>query len=128
MVTLALGDRVRQGTDLYRAEWQGAADAIPLMGASRHVVVADSDEAGAGARPPGLRALAPLDGQAVGRARHRLSARRPLAARMGRGRGEAMAAPVRPPRYGGSSSASRPRAGSATSSRRWRSAISRWRR
>jgi alkanesulfonate monooxygenase SsuD/methylene tetrahydromethanopterin reductase-like flavin-dependent oxidoreductase (luciferase family) len=44
MVTLALGDRVRQVTDLYRAEWRGAADAIPLMGVSRHIVVADSDE------------------------------------------------------------------------------------
>ena len=44
MVTLALGDRVRQVTDLYRSEWQGGADAIPLMGISRHIVVADSDE------------------------------------------------------------------------------------
>jgi len=45
MVTLALGERVRQVTDLYRAEWQGSPDAIPLIGVSRHVLVADSDEA-----------------------------------------------------------------------------------
>ena len=45
MVTLALGDRVRQATDLYRAEWRGAAEAIPCMGVSRHIVVADSDAA-----------------------------------------------------------------------------------
>jgi alkanesulfonate monooxygenase SsuD/methylene tetrahydromethanopterin reductase-like flavin-dependent oxidoreductase (luciferase family) len=52
MVTLALGERVRQATDLYRAEWQGAPEAMPLMGVSRHVVVADSDaEARALARP-----------------------------------------------------------------------------
>jgi alkanesulfonate monooxygenase SsuD/methylene tetrahydromethanopterin reductase-like flavin-dependent oxidoreductase (luciferase family) len=52
MVTLALGERVRQATDLYRAEWQGAADDLPLIGVSRHVVVADSDaEARALARP-----------------------------------------------------------------------------
>jgi len=44
MVTLALGERVRQGTDLYRSEWQGAPEAIPLMGVSRHIVVAPSDE------------------------------------------------------------------------------------
>ena len=46
MVTLALGERVRQATDLYRSEWQGEPEAIPLMGVSRHIVVADSDEAG----------------------------------------------------------------------------------
>jgi alkanesulfonate monooxygenase SsuD/methylene tetrahydromethanopterin reductase-like flavin-dependent oxidoreductase (luciferase family) len=52
MVTLALGERVRQGTDLYRAEWHGAPEAIPFMGVSRHIVVADSDEqARALARP-----------------------------------------------------------------------------
>jgi alkanesulfonate monooxygenase SsuD/methylene tetrahydromethanopterin reductase-like flavin-dependent oxidoreductase (luciferase family) len=52
MVTLALGERVRAGTDLYRAEWQGAAETLPLMGVSRHVVVAASDaEARALARP-----------------------------------------------------------------------------
>ena len=45
MVTLALGERVRQATDLYRSEWQGVPDEIPLMGVSRHIVVADSDEA-----------------------------------------------------------------------------------
>ncbi|KRA80403.1 LLM class flavin-dependent oxidoreductase [Altererythrobacter sp. Root672] len=44
MVTLALGERVRQGTELYRSEWQGAADAIPLMGVSRHILVAPTDE------------------------------------------------------------------------------------
>lgn len=43
MVTLALGERVRQATDLYRAEWRGMLEAIPLMGVSRHIVVADSD-------------------------------------------------------------------------------------
>ncbi len=32
MVTLALGERVRQATDLYRAEWQGAPEAMPLIG------------------------------------------------------------------------------------------------
>ena len=52
MVTLALGERVRQATDLYRAEWQGAPEAIPMMGVSRHIVVADRDEdAKALARP-----------------------------------------------------------------------------
>jgi alkanesulfonate monooxygenase SsuD/methylene tetrahydromethanopterin reductase-like flavin-dependent oxidoreductase (luciferase family) len=45
MVTLALGERVRQATDLYRSEWAGAPGDIPLMGVSRHIVVADSDEA-----------------------------------------------------------------------------------
>ena len=44
MVTLATGERVRQVTDLYRSEWNGAAEAIPMMGVSRHIVVADSDE------------------------------------------------------------------------------------
>jgi alkanesulfonate monooxygenase SsuD/methylene tetrahydromethanopterin reductase-like flavin-dependent oxidoreductase (luciferase family) len=52
MVTLALGERVRQVTDLYRAEWQGAPEAMPLMGVSRHIVVAGTDEeARALARP-----------------------------------------------------------------------------
>lgn len=52
MVTLALGERVRQATDLYRSEWAGAPEAIPLMGVSRHIVVAPSDaEAAALARP-----------------------------------------------------------------------------
>jgi alkanesulfonate monooxygenase SsuD/methylene tetrahydromethanopterin reductase-like flavin-dependent oxidoreductase (luciferase family) len=52
MVTLALGERVRQATDLYRSEWSGAPNAIPLMGVSRHIVVADSDaDALALARP-----------------------------------------------------------------------------
>ncbi len=44
MVTLALGERVRQATDLYRSEWQGAPEQLPLMGVSRHIVVAPSDE------------------------------------------------------------------------------------
>jgi alkanesulfonate monooxygenase SsuD/methylene tetrahydromethanopterin reductase-like flavin-dependent oxidoreductase (luciferase family) len=52
MVTLALGERVREITDLYRSEWQGAPEDLPLMGVSRHIVVADSDEeAKALARP-----------------------------------------------------------------------------
>jgi len=52
MVTLALDERVHQGTDLYRSEWQGAPEDIPLMGVSRHIVVAASDdEARALARP-----------------------------------------------------------------------------
>jgi len=52
MVTLALGERVRQATDLYRSEWTGAPEAMPLIGVSRHVVVAESDaEAKAVARP-----------------------------------------------------------------------------
>jgi alkanesulfonate monooxygenase SsuD/methylene tetrahydromethanopterin reductase-like flavin-dependent oxidoreductase (luciferase family) len=44
MVTLALGERVRQLTDIYRSEWHGAPEAIPMMGISRHIVVADSDK------------------------------------------------------------------------------------
>src|SRR5690606_14113404 len=44
MVTLALGKRVRQATDLYRSEWQGAPEDMPLMGVSRHIVVATTDE------------------------------------------------------------------------------------
>ncbi|MBO9517603.1 MAG: LLM class flavin-dependent oxidoreductase [Porphyrobacter sp.] len=44
MVTLALGERVRQATELYRSEWQGAEADIPLMGVSRHIVVAPTDE------------------------------------------------------------------------------------
>lgn len=52
MVTLALGERVRQATDLYRSEWAGAASAIPCMGVSRHIVVAPDDaEAKELARP-----------------------------------------------------------------------------
>ena len=52
MVTLALGERVRQATDLYRSERAGAEEAMPLMGVSRHIVVAPSDaEAKALARP-----------------------------------------------------------------------------
>ena len=45
MVTLALAERVRQATDLYRSEWAGAPEAMPLMGVSRHIVVAESDAA-----------------------------------------------------------------------------------
>lgn len=52
MVTLTLGERVRQATDLYRSEWQGAPEKMPMMGVSRHIVVAGSDEeARALARP-----------------------------------------------------------------------------
>jgi alkanesulfonate monooxygenase SsuD/methylene tetrahydromethanopterin reductase-like flavin-dependent oxidoreductase (luciferase family) len=52
MVTLALGDRARQAMELYRSEWAGASEAMPLIGVSRHIVVADSDaEAQALARP-----------------------------------------------------------------------------
>jgi alkanesulfonate monooxygenase SsuD/methylene tetrahydromethanopterin reductase-like flavin-dependent oxidoreductase (luciferase family) len=43
-VTLALGERVRQFTDLYRAEWPGSEADMPLLGVNRHIVVADSDE------------------------------------------------------------------------------------
>jgi alkanesulfonate monooxygenase SsuD/methylene tetrahydromethanopterin reductase-like flavin-dependent oxidoreductase (luciferase family) len=56
IVTLALGERVRQATDLYRSEWQGEPEDLPLMGVSRHIVVADSDEeARALARPAYVR-------------------------------------------------------------------------
>lgn len=44
MVTLALGERARAATDLYRAEWSGDPERMPLLGVSRHIVVADSDE------------------------------------------------------------------------------------
>ena len=44
MVTLALGERVRQLTEVCRSEWQGAREDMPLMGVSRHIVVADTDE------------------------------------------------------------------------------------
>ncbi|MBN9505491.1 MAG: LLM class flavin-dependent oxidoreductase [Altererythrobacter sp.] len=44
MVTLALGERARQAMDLYRGEWAGPPEAMPLIGVSRHIVVADSDE------------------------------------------------------------------------------------
>jgi alkanesulfonate monooxygenase SsuD/methylene tetrahydromethanopterin reductase-like flavin-dependent oxidoreductase (luciferase family) len=57
MVTLALGDRVRQATDLYRETWAGDDADRPLMGVSRHIVVADTDEAAL--------ALAPLPAGAV---------------------------------------------------------------
>ena len=51
MVTLALGERVRQAMDLYRAEWTGDGE-MPCIGVSRHIVVAESDaEAKALARP-----------------------------------------------------------------------------
>lgn len=52
MVTMALGERARQAMALYRSEWTGPAEAMPLIGVSRHIVVADSDEeATALARP-----------------------------------------------------------------------------
>jgi len=47
MVTLAYGERVGQVMELYRAEWAkngGTEDAMPLIGVSRHVVVAETDE------------------------------------------------------------------------------------
>ena len=43
-VTLALGERVRQITDLYRAEWSGSEADMPLLGINRHIVVAETDE------------------------------------------------------------------------------------
>jgi alkanesulfonate monooxygenase SsuD/methylene tetrahydromethanopterin reductase-like flavin-dependent oxidoreductase (luciferase family) len=46
VVTLALDDEVRTMTDLYRQEWAakgGAADSMPLVGVSRHIVVAATD-------------------------------------------------------------------------------------
>jgi len=52
MVTLALGERARQSAELYRSEWRGSPEDMPLVGVSRHIVVADSDaEAKALARP-----------------------------------------------------------------------------
>jgi alkanesulfonate monooxygenase SsuD/methylene tetrahydromethanopterin reductase-like flavin-dependent oxidoreductase (luciferase family) len=59
MVTLAYGERVRQVTELYRSEWvahRGSEADMPLIGVSRHVVVAETDEeALAIARPAYLR-------------------------------------------------------------------------
>jgi alkanesulfonate monooxygenase SsuD/methylene tetrahydromethanopterin reductase-like flavin-dependent oxidoreductase (luciferase family) len=46
IVTLALDKEVKKITDLFRAEWAtagGAADQIPLMGVSRHIVIAETD-------------------------------------------------------------------------------------
>jgi alkanesulfonate monooxygenase SsuD/methylene tetrahydromethanopterin reductase-like flavin-dependent oxidoreductase (luciferase family) len=46
-VTLALDVRAREITDRFRQEWAKLgkpADKLPLMGVSRHVVVADTDE------------------------------------------------------------------------------------
>jgi len=46
-VTLALDDQVKELTDTYKAAWAengGAPEAMPLVGASRHIVVADTDE------------------------------------------------------------------------------------
>lgn len=46
LVTIALADGTRALTDRYRQEWAAlgkAADEIPLIGVSRHVVVADTD-------------------------------------------------------------------------------------
>lgn len=59
IVTLAHGERVRQVADLYRSEWLshgGDLAHMPLVGVSRHMVVADTDEkALAIARPAYLR-------------------------------------------------------------------------
>lgn len=47
IVTLALDANARDVTDRYRAEWSKLGkdpDSIPLMGVSRHVVVADTDD------------------------------------------------------------------------------------
>jgi len=46
VVTLALDKEVRKLTDLYRREWAasgGSADKLPLVGVSRHIVVAETD-------------------------------------------------------------------------------------
>jgi alkanesulfonate monooxygenase SsuD/methylene tetrahydromethanopterin reductase-like flavin-dependent oxidoreductase (luciferase family) len=43
-VTLALGERVREITDLYRSEWSGSEADMPLLGINRHIVVAETDE------------------------------------------------------------------------------------
>lgn len=46
VVTLALDDDVRAMTDLYRQVWAeagGTSENLPLMGVSRHIVVADTD-------------------------------------------------------------------------------------
>jgi len=59
IVTLAYGERVRQVADLYRTEWLthgGSEEFMPLVGVSRHMVVAGTDEeALAIARPAYLR-------------------------------------------------------------------------
>lgn len=47
VVTLALDERARDITDRYRREWAAMgrpAEQLPLMGVSRHVVVAESDD------------------------------------------------------------------------------------
>jgi alkanesulfonate monooxygenase SsuD/methylene tetrahydromethanopterin reductase-like flavin-dependent oxidoreductase (luciferase family) len=47
IVTLAYGERVRMVTDIYRQAWAetGRAEAeMPLVGISRHIVVAETDE------------------------------------------------------------------------------------
>src|SRR5690606_11905980 len=36
MVSLALGDRALQAMDLYRSEWAGSPEDMPLIGVSRH--------------------------------------------------------------------------------------------
>lgn len=46
VVTLALDEKVKELTDLYRREWAaggGDPGKLPLMGVSRHIVVADTD-------------------------------------------------------------------------------------
>lgn len=45
-VTLAFDDQVRELTDIYKAAWTGAGNdlaALPLVGVSRHIVVAPTD-------------------------------------------------------------------------------------
>ena len=85
MVTLALGERVRQVTDLYRAEWRGAPGPMPLMGVSRHIVVADSDEQAKRSPAPPTPAGA-ARWHCCGSSAAPIPARRAPAARMGRGR------------------------------------------
>ena len=42
LVSSGTNAEVRQVTDRYRAEWRGSAAAMPLIGMSRHLVVADT--------------------------------------------------------------------------------------
>ncbi|MCB1388203.1 MAG: LLM class flavin-dependent oxidoreductase [Rhodobacteraceae bacterium] len=47
-VTLAVDDQVRRLTDIYKAAWRAEGRSLadlPLVGVSRHIVVADTDEA-----------------------------------------------------------------------------------
>ena len=43
LVSSGTNAEVRQVTDRYRAEWQGSPAAMPLIGMSRHLVVADTE-------------------------------------------------------------------------------------